>query len=94
MGERLLDKKLLHLNLNNGFQNGFALNKRTADRNPVSTRQNEAFDKKSISISWKDWFTPNFENGIHQEKEALDKRARFVIKDTMRLYFCYCHTLL
>ena len=94
MGERLLDKKLLHLNLNNGFQNGFALNKRTADRNLVSTRQNEAFDKKSISISWKDWFTPNFENGIHQEKEALDKRARFVIKDTMRLYFCYCHTLL
>ena len=34
----------------------FALNKRTLSRKSVSTRRNEAFDKKSVPTSWKNCF--------------------------------------
>ena len=54
---RLLYKKWPHHNLNNGFTSKkFALNKRTLDRKSVSTRRNEAFDKKSNFTSRKSCF--------------------------------------
>ena len=63
------------------------LHKKRLDRKSFSTRQNEAFDKKSVSTSQKNcfhckklknWLTPNFKNGVHQQKKALNK-TRFEI---------------
>ena len=63
-----------------------ALNKRTLSRKSVSTRRNEAFDKKSqpektleIKNTEENQFTPNFKNYIHQKKKALNKSTKFVI---------------
>ena len=71
----------------------FALNKRTLNRKSVSSRQNEAFDKKSMSISRKNCFhcqelkkaktkfrsTPKFKNGVHHQKKTLNKNTRLVV---------------
>ena len=70
-----------------------ALNKRALRRKSVSTRRNEAFDKKSVSTSWRrifyrifgiekieeNWFTPNFKNYIHQHRIAPNKSTKFLI---------------
>ena len=70
-----------------------ALNKRTLSKKSVSTRRNEAFDKKSVSASWRrifyqifriekieeNWFTPNFKNYINQQRIAPNKSTKFLI---------------
>ena len=57
----------------------FALNKQKLSRKSVSTRQNEAFEKKCVSSSEENWFIPNFKNCVHQQKKAPNKSTKFVI---------------
>ena len=57
----------------------FDLNKHKLSRKSVSIRRNEAFDKKYVSTSEENWFTPNFKNCLHHQKKAPNKSTKSVL---------------
>ena len=68
----------------------FVLNKRTLSRKSVSTSQNEAFDKMSVSTSSKNCFRCQeqkkwkkiglkLKNCVYQQKKAPSKSTKFLI---------------